>query len=299
MKTMSTKPKKTLSLVPWFMLSPAIMLVGGFILYPAINAVRLSFTSTNLLNMDAQRYIGFENFRKILKDPDFPAAFKHSFIWVVGCVGLQLVFGMIGALILNQKFKGRGVIRGLVLVPWATSSILVSLMWGWMLDPNLGIINSLLIRFHIFHLPFNFLGNLNTALPTIMLIDIWQGVPFFAVMILAALQGVPGEIIEAAKVDGANGWQTFWRVVLPVITPAVLITTILRMIWTANYMDLILQLTNGGPINTTLTMPLYSYHSGYLSFDFGKAASIALTQSLILALLVVVYVRQVKKSEKK
>ena len=131
-----------------------------------------------------------------------------------------------------------------------------------------------------------------------MTIDVWQGVPFFAVMILAALQGVSGEVIEAAKVDGANAWKIFWRVVLPIIAPAVAITTILRMIWTANYMDLILQLTNGGPINASLTMPLFSYQTGYKGFDFGKSAGIALIQALILATLVMVYVRQLRKSEK-
>lgn len=295
---MAAHKRNNHSIIPWMMLSPAIMMVGGFILYPALNAILLSFTSTNLLNLDAQKFIGFENFRKIFSDINFPVALKNSFIWVVGCVGLQLILGMTGALILNQKFKGRAIVRGLVLIPWATSSILVTLMWSWMLDPNLGIINGLLIRFHILDLPFNFLGNLHTSLATIIFIDVWQGVPFFAIMILAALQGVPGEIIEAAKVDGANAWQTYWKVILPLIMPAVLITTILRMIWTANYMDLILQLTNGGPINTTLTMPLYSYHSGYLSFDFGKSAAIALLQSLILGVLVIFYVRQMKKSEK-
>ena len=283
---------------PWLMLAPAILMVSGFILYPAGNAIWLAFTSTNLLNISAQKFVGFDNFKNIFSDPNFPVALSHSFIWVIGCVSMQLIFGTLGALILNQKFKGRGFVRGLVLVPWATPSILVSLMWAWMLDPSLGIINSLLHRFHLQGLPFNWLGNPNTALPTLMTIDVWQGVPFFAVMILAALQGVSGEVIEAAKVDGANAWKTFWRVVLPIIAPAVAITTILRMIWTANYMDLILQLTNGGPINASLTMPLFSYQTGYKGFDFGKSAGIALIQALILATLVMVYVRQLRKSEK-
>lgn len=280
------------------MLSPAILMVSSFILYPAANAIWLAFTSTNLLNIKAQQFIGLDNFKNIFADPNFFAALKHSAIWVIGCVAAQLTLGTIGALILNQKFKARGIARGLVLVPWATPSILVSLMWAWMLDPSLGIINSLLHRFHLQGLPFNWLGTPQTALPTLMAIDVWQGVPFFAVMILAALQGVPGEVLEAAKVDGANAWKTFWRVILPIIAPAVMITTVLRMIWTANYMDLILQLTNGGPINASLTMPLYSYQSGYKGFEFGKSAAIALIQSLILAVLVIVYVRQLKKSEK-
>lgn len=283
--------------VPWLMLAPAMLIIVGMILYPAGNALWLSVTSTNLLNTADQKFIGFENFFAVFTSDTFYTALRNSAVWTIGNVFFQLVLGMIGALILNAKIRARGAIRGLVLVPWATPSVLVALMWMWLLDPNLGLINHLLQKIGVQQEAHAWLADPNTALPTLMMVDIWQGVPFFAVMILAALQGVPGETLEAAKIDGANPWQTFWRVVLPLIMPTVLITTILRLIWTANYFDLILILTNGGPANATLTLPLFAYQTAYRGFDFGLAAALGIVQAVILAVLIVFYVRQVRKSE--
>jgi multiple sugar transport system permease protein len=283
--------------LPWLMLAPALAVILGLIIYPAINAVWLSFTSTNLLNLDAQTFIGVDNFVEAMQSDEFLLALRNSAVWTFGNVAVQLVLGTVGALILNRRFRARGVVRGLVLVPWATPSVLVALMWMWMLDPNLGIINHLLQSIGLQDEPMAWLAERSTALPTLMFIDIWQGVPFFAVMILAALQGVPGDLLEAAKIDGANAWKTFWRVVLPLIMPTVLITTILRLIWTANYFDLILILTNGGPTNSTLTLPLFAYHTAYRGMDFGLAAALGVVQAAFLAVLVVFYVRQIRKAE--
>jgi multiple sugar transport system permease protein len=283
--------------LPWLMLAPALAILAGFIIYPAVNAIYLSLTSTNLLNISAQTFVGFDNFVRIFQRPDFWESLRNSALWTFGNVAFQLVLGMIGALILNAKFTGRGVIRGIVLLPWATPSVLVALMWLWILDPNLGIVNHLLRAVGITSSPIAFLADQHTALPTLMFIDIWQGIPFFAVMILAALQGVSGELIEAARIDGANAWKTFWQVVLPLIMPTVLITVILRLIWTANYFDLILVLTNGGPANASLTLPLNAYITAYKGTDLGGGAALGVIQALLLAVLVVFYMRQIRKSE--
>ncbi len=264
-------------------------------IWPAINAVYLSFTSTNLLNLSEQTLIGLDNFRAMLADPVFYTALVNSLWWTFGAVFFQLLFGMIGALALNQNIKFRGLIRGLVLLPWATPSVLIALMWMWILDPNLGIANRMLGFIGIGAQPW--LSDPGTALPTLIFIDVWFGIPFFAVMILAALQSVPHELLEAARIDGANAWNTFWRVVLPLILPAVLITTTLRLIWTANFFDLILILTNGGPANASLTVPLYAYQTAYRGMDFGLGAALAVAQAAFLAILVVLYMRQIRKSD--
>ncbi len=282
---------------PWLMLAPAIIILGGFIIYPAINAIHLSLTSTNLLNIDGQVFVGFDNFFRIFQRPDFWESLRNSAVWTFGNVAFQLVFGMLGALLLNAKFRGRAIIRGIVLLPWATPSVLVALMWLWILDPNLGIINHVLRSIGVITQPIAFLADQHSALPTLMFIDIWQGIPFFAVMILAALQGVPGELLEAARIDGANAWKTYWQVVLPLIVPTVLITVILRLIWTANYFDLILVLTNGGPANASLTLPLNAYITAYRGADLGGAAALGVVQAALLAVLVVFYMRQIRKSE--
>ncbi|WP_270886065.1 carbohydrate ABC transporter permease [Pedococcus sp. 5OH_020] len=280
------------------MLSPALVILAGFILYPAVNAIYVSLTDTNLLNLSAQQFVGLDNFIYMFGRQDFRDSLRNSAVWTFGNVTFQLVIGMIGALILNARFRGRGLIRGVVLLPWATPSVLVALMWLWILDPNLGLLNHLLRAVGLEQgKPIAWLADQHLALPTLMAIDIWQGIPFFAVMILAALQGVPTELLESAKVDGANAWQTYWRVVLPLIMPTVLITVILRLIWTANYFDLILVLTNGGPANATLTLPLNSYITSYKGGDFGGGAALGVVQAVLLAVLVAFYMRQVRRSE--
>ena len=231
--------------IHWLMLAPALILVAGFVLFPAVNALWLSLTETNLLNTSRQKFVGFHNFQVAFTSDTFWISLLNLLMWVVGCVAGQLVLGMIGAILLNQKLRGRAVIRGAVLVPWATASILVSLMWLWMLNPNFGIINHFLQMVGLLSGPKDWLGDPATALPTLILIDVWQGVPFFAVMLLAALQSVPKELLEAAKIDGAGPWQSFWRVTLRYIMPTVLITVVLRVVWSANYFDLILVVTNG------------------------------------------------------
>jgi multiple sugar transport system permease protein len=279
------------------MLAPALLIIGGFILYPAFNALWLSLTETNLLNLSAQTFVGLDNFIGLIESSEFHKALRNSAVWTIGNVAFQLVLGMIGALLLNQAIKGRGLIRGLVLLPWATPSVLVALMWMWILDPNLGILNEILQAVGLQDTPMAWLADPATALPTLMFIDIWQGVPFFAVMLLAALQAVPSELIEAARIDGANAWKTYWYITLRLIMPTVLITTILRLIWTANYFDLILILTNGGPANASLTVPLLAYQTAYRGFDFGTAAALGVTQAAVLMILVVFYFRLTRKAE--
>jgi len=279
------------------MLTPALLIIFGFILYPAFNAVWLSLTSTNLLNLSAQTFVGLDNFVAMLGSSEFHVALRNSVVWTFGNVAMQLFFGMIGALLLNQAIKGRGLIRGLVLLPWATPSVLVALMWMWILDPNLGILNETLQGLGLQDTPVAWLADPSTALPTLMFIDIWQGIPFFAVMLLAALQAVPAELTEAARIDGANAWKNYWHIVLPLIMPTVLITSILRLIWTANYFDLILILTNGGPANASLTIPLHAYQTAYRGFDFGGAAALGVTQALALMGLVIVYMRLTRRAE--
>jgi multiple sugar transport system permease protein len=281
----------------WLMLAPALIVVSGLILYPAINAVWLALTDTNILDLADQKFVGLYNFEEALKSDSFWLSLLHLMIWVIGCVGGQLIFGMIGANILNQKVRGRAMIRGVVLVPWATASILVALMWLWMLNPNFGIVNHYLRVIGLLNGPQDWLGDPMTALPTLILIDVWQGVAFFSVMLLAALQSVPKEMLEAAKIDGASPWQSFWRLTLPYIMPTVLITVVLRVVWTANYFDLILVVTNGGPANSTLTLPLHAYSTAYQDFDFGMAAALGIIQAVILAVPVIAYVRHVLKKE--
>ena len=244
-----------------------------------------------------QGFAGFSNYFTVLRNPDFPNIVLNSVQWTFIAVFLQLIFGGFGAFLLNQKFKLRGTVRGLAMIPWATPSVLVALIWLWLLDPNRGLINTLLLNLNLISTPIVWLGEQKTALPTLIFIDAWQGIPFFAVMILAALQSVPDDLKDAAKTDGCGKRQVFQNVILPHILPTILITVVLRIIWTANYVDLIYILTGGGPGSATTTIPLDSYRTAYKIGELGQGAATIMVQATVLSLLIILYVRLTSKRE--
>ena len=281
--------------VPKFLyLLPAALLIAGVIGYPVVRALFLSLYKYNPLNPH-KTFVGFGNYAKILGDSTFLKAMSNSAVWVVGAVLLQVVFGMLGAVLLNQNFKGRGVIRGLTLIPWATPSVLAAMMWMWILDGNYGLLNDILMRIHAITQPIPWISQMGTAMGSLILIDVWQGIPYFAVMLLAAMQTVSGDLLEAAKLDGAGPWKAYWKVIFPLMLPTLMITVILRIVWTASYMDLMMVVTQGGPAYSTLTIPLAAYYKAYTDLQYGEATAMACVQALLLMIVVIVYLRMMAK----
>jgi multiple sugar transport system permease protein len=284
-------------LVPLILLAPALITIVVVIGFPIGRAIWLTFQDYNVLRPARTTFVGFDNYVQTVRDPVFWTALRNSLVWVGGAVSLQMIFGFFGALLLNQPFAGRYIIRGLLLIPWATPSVLVALMWMWMLDGNYGVINDLLRQVGLIDRYIPWVAQPTTALATLIAIDVWQGVPFFAVMILAALQAFPKELEDAAVVDGANVVQQMWFIKIPFILPTLLITTVLRIIWTANYMDLMFIITNGGPGFRTTTLPFLAYTTSYRRLDFGQGATIALIQALLLAVIIVIYIRLLRRRQ--
>lgn len=284
------KPRRLINWAPVVYLSPILILFAVFIVFPFARGVWFSVSDVSFLGRP-QGFVGFDNFLAIFRDPKFGRFTVNSLIWTFGAVALQLAIGTLGAFLLNQRFRLRGVVRGLAMIPWATPSVLVALMWLWILEPNNGLLNNTLSALGLIDQPIAWLGSSDTALGTLIFIDAWQGIPFFMVMILAALQGVPAELTESARTDGARGRQILRYVVLPYILPTILITVVLRLIWTANYIDLTYVLTGGGPAYASTTLPLASYLTAYKGGDFGQGAAYAMVQAAVLAVMVVVYVR--------
>lgn len=284
-------------LVPLILLTPALTTILVVIAFPILRAIWLTFQNYNVLRPARTTFAGFDNYLAVLQNPVFWQALQNSVVWVVGAVSLQLLFGFIGALLLSQRFVGRYIIRGVLLIPWATPSVLVALMWMWMLDGNYGVINDILRNIGIIDRYVPWVAQPSTALATLIVIDVWQGVPFFAVMILAALQAFPQELQDAAVVDGASPWQILRFIKIPFILPTLLVTTVLRIIWTANYMDLMFIITNGGPGFRTTTLPFLAYVTSYRRLDFGQGATIALIQALLLGVIIVIYIRLLRRRE--
>lgn len=207
MSTVSSRPAgRARRLRPVWYLMPAAVVVLGIIGYPVVRAIGFSFFHYNPLDVTGAhvRFVGLSNYVRALTNPGFQHAAVNSVIWIFGVVTVQFLLGLMGAVILNQRFRGRDVVRGLVLIPWATPSVLAAMMWMWILDGNYGVLNDLLHRVGLGFLAQPWFSQPGTALGSLMLIDVWQGIPFFAVMLLAAMQTIPGELLEAARLDRAG-----------------------------------------------------------------------------------------------
>lgn len=282
-------------LVPFAFLLPAIAVTAAIVLYPVLQTVWLSLHSYVIYDPEATAFVGLANFRAVLGDEVFWISLRHSVVWIVGVVALQFLLGLVTALLLNESFWWRGLARALVVVPWALPSVIIGLMWTWMYDFNVGVINDLLLRTGIIAEPVAWLARPDTALAAIMAALVWQGFPFFAVTLLAGLQTVPAELYEAAEIDGAGRWRRFVSITLPSIADVIATALLLRTIWVANSLDVILVMTGGGPGYATYTLPLYAFQRAYSGMEFSYGAALALVLTLMLLAVVWLYVRRASR----
>ena len=280
------------AVTPYGFLLPALLVTALVILFPVLQTAWYSLHEYVLYDPDNFRFVGLRNFAAVLSDEVFWIALANSAIWVTGIVSLQLLLGLGAALLLNQSFWWRGLARALVIIPWALPSVIIGLMWTWIYDFNLGVFNDILLRLGLISAPHPWLAQPSTALACIMLALVWQGFPFFTVTILAGLQTVPHELYEAAEIDGASAWRQFVHVTLPSIAGIVATAVLLRIIWVANSLDVILVMTGGGPGYSTHTLPLYAFLRAYTGMEFGYAASLSLMLTAILLGIVWLYVRR-------
>jgi multiple sugar transport system permease protein len=213
-------------------------------------------------------------------------------IWIGLTVPLQLLLGMVTALLLNQHFRWRGLARSLILIPWALPSVVIGLMWSWIYHPQVGLLNDLMLRLGLLNTAMPWLASPDTALYAIILALVWQGFPFFAIMILAGLQTIPSNLYEAASIDGATTWQKFREITLPGLKGVLVTAVMLRLIWVANSIDVIYVMTAGGPGYASQTLPLYAFKRTYSSMDFGYGTALAVTFSVLLLGLILLYLRR-------
>lgn len=272
----------------WLFLAPAMILVGVLMYYPMIGTLIESFYSTSFINPNPQ-FVGLEVYRRILGQPEFAQTVVNSLVWTVAVVVLQNVLGFLAALLLNQHLPGRGLMRALVLLPWVVPGVVAAIVWRFMYDPQLGLINSFLIGSGLFEGGIAWLAERDTAMIAAIVAAVWKGFPFSAVVYLAALQNVDQEQVEAATIDGAGPVRRLFDVVLPAIREVVLINFILTTILTFNYFDMIWVLTRGGPLNATHIFPTRIYELGFGQFRFGEAAVYGVFSILVLVLLVTLY----------
>lgn len=276
--------------IPYILVCPALLLMVLIVLYPLGRLVYMSLHSFVLTRPLDRGFVGLQNFTKALADELVVTSLLRTAIWIVSVVSLQFFFGFGLALFLNRRFPLRGVFRALVLTPWATPSAVIVLIWMWLLDGNYGVINDLLYRTGLITEFIPWLSWPRTAFTGAILAAVWYGIPFFTVMLLAALQAIPDELYEAARVDGAGTFERFCLITLPLVAPTILITLMLRTIWMANYVDIIYMLTGGGPGYGSLTFAVYIFQVARSRLDFGYASALAILTGTMLLGLAVLYV---------
>jgi len=275
---------------PWLFLAPALFATAALVLLPVLNTLWLSLHQVILFRPRVRPFVGLDNYLTALADPVFWESLRHSLVWVICAVGLQFTFGFIAALLLNRTFAWRGIARALIVVPWALPSVIIGLIWTWMLDFNLGVLNHIGVRLGILSSSVPWLAQADTAMASVILAVVWQGIPFFAVTLLAGLQAIPAELYEAASIDGAGIWGKFRHITLPGLASVIATAVLLRMIWVANSLDLILVMTGGGPGTATQTLPLHSFLTAWSGGNYGQGSALAVLLTILLLGIVIAYV---------
>ncbi|MGN6032770.1 MAG: carbohydrate ABC transporter permease [Thermomicrobiales bacterium] len=281
----------------WILVIPSLIVVFAVAIYPLLETFRLSFTNTRLASTRAVRWVGFENYQRLLQDDQWWNAMKNTIVFTISSVALETVLGMIVALTIHSQFRGRGLVRTSMLVPWAIPTVVSSLLWNWMLNDRYGVINSIFVRLGFMAPDRNFAwtADPNTALGAVIAIDVWKTTPFMALLLLAGLQVVPGDVYEAAYVDGASKWQQFWQITLPLLRPALLVALIFRTMDSFRVFDLIFVLK--GAATETMTVAIYTQQQLIQANRLGYGSAAAVVIFLCIGLMVLGYSRLITVEE--
>jgi trehalose/maltose transport system permease protein len=273
----------------WMMLAPALAVVAFVAIYPLGRTIYQSFTNQQFLaGIEPTRFVGLDNYRELIHDSVFRDAVVVTIKFTVVTVLFEFVLGMIIALVVNSGFRGRGVMRAVMLVPWAIPTVISAQMWKWMYDDVFGVLNDGLMRLHIISEPVAWISQPSTALWAVAAVDIWKTTPFVALLLLAGLQVIPSELYEAADVDGVSKWHQFWRITMPLLKPAILVTLIFRTLDALRVFD-IFYVFFGSRVDTQ-TMAVYNQNEIVSIGDVGYGSAISVAIFLIIGMFVVIYV---------
>ncbi|WP_075894432.1 carbohydrate ABC transporter permease [Actinomadura sp. CNU-125] len=275
---------------PYALIAPSVLLMLGFLVYPVLSVLYYSLRHYNVTQPWDNGFAGLDNFRQMLGDELFWQSLGFSVQWVVATVVLQLLLGLGLALIVNESFIGRALSRAMVFSPWAVSGVLTTGIWVLLYNPTTGF-TRYLADWGIGSAGSSPLADPGTVFPAVVLTELWRGVPFFAILILADLQSASKDLYEAASVDGATRWQRFRHITLPHLRDAIILATLLRAVWEFNNVDLLYTMTGGGPANATTTLPLYVAQKAAVSHDFGYGSALTTVGFFILLFFSIAYLR--------
>lgn len=277
------------------LLFPTAILLGLFIAYPFVKGVILSLTSARV-GVEGE-FVGLKNFDKIWRDSIFQTSVWNTF-WYTGVTTVfKLALGLWLALLLNRNFRGKALIRAFILLPFIIPTVLSTFAWKWMFDPTFSVINWTLYQFGFITQRINWLGDPDLAMTSIIIVNVWRGVPFFAISLLAGLQTISPELNEAAAIDGARPWQRFWHVTWPLLLPVTMVVVLFSVIQTFADFQLVYVMTGGGPANATHLFATYAYQLGIGTGLLAEGAAISLAMFPFLFLIVVVQLLYIRRVE--
>ena len=277
--------------------APVVLYLLAFQFYPLAQQFYLSLTDTSLLNPSRQTFVGLENYRDILSDPEFHQALRVTVVYTLVCVAGSILLGLGAALLLDRPFRGRGIARALVTIPWAAPPVAAALIFVWLYNAQYGLVSRASQALGLSAGGFNWLDEPSFALPAILITTLWQIFPFSAVVILAALQGVPSELREAAVIDGADRLSVFKAVVWPTIRPTVALLALLITVWSLRRFDVIWIMTQGGPLGETNTLVIDLYRRAFVYLDLGRAAAVGIVGLAVAVLVTLVYFWASRRAE--
>ena len=284
------------TVLAYALIAPAAIYILAIVAWPLVETIRLSFTNSSLAGED---YIGLENYEKMLGSKKFNKIVIRTFIWMFLSVSLKLIVGLIGAVLLNSKLPGRGMFRVLIMPPWVVPIAIGMLGWLWLYNGYFGIIAGVGMKTGILDGPFGFLAYKQSAFISTIIADVWVGTPMVTIFFLAAMQGVPKDLYEAAYCDGASRWHRFFKITLPQITPVIITMALLSAIWTFNSFEIIWILTEGGPRGATTTLIIDTYKMALGNYKFGKGAARAVVVMILLTIFAAFYMAILLKINKK
>lgn len=275
---------------------PALLAVFILVFIPFINSLLLSFQRHDLARPQNDAFIGLGNYINLLVDPRYLGSLKASAIFSLVSVAFEIVLGIGIALVLNKAFIGQGFVRGLIILPWAMPAVVNAAMWKWIFNADYGALNALVTQLGIVQEYQIWLAHPVSAMALLILANVWKETAFTAILVLAALQGIPDVFYESARVDGASTWRQFLHITLPMIAPVIMVAGLLQIIWGFHHpFELAYIITGGGPYSTTELIPLRIYAQTFRSLRFGYGASIAYLTSLLLMIPAIFYIRYAYK----
>ncbi len=280
----------------YLLIAPLMLWLSVTLFYPLIRAIIVSMLSINYFGQRGS-FVGFANYRRIFQSEDFFMPFWRTIIWTTANVAVQLFLALGTALILDLDFFGKKFLRNWIILPWVIPVMVVSIIWRWMLDPTFGVVNYVMRTVGLFQEPIAFLGTVNLAMITAVLVNSWRWFPFYAITLLASLQTVPQDLYEAARVDGTNIIQRFIYITLPSIAPVMFVVVLISSLWAVNVFDLLWLLTRGGPGTATTTLPIWIYEKAFSEFRLAQASAMAVIMFILLLAYGMLYLRRLSPDE--